>query len=207
MSAWYSTVDRLRACVLALESFVDVRIRKISTLTPAGGQLAPAAWQDLELHRPTPYQHRKIVFVVTDGVGALWRHGHLWGHLQSWADHHTVAVLNVLPHGNWRRSALSTKPCQLKACRPVCPNSGLIEVHAQDPAPADEPETTAVGTTVSDFLPIPVLELHREWLGKWIHMMTSAIPVQQHVLQPPTPHLPCWFPPPPQQPMTQPAAR
>ncbi|MER5381765.1 SAV_2336 N-terminal domain-related protein [Streptomyces sp. NPDC002688] len=184
MPAWYSTIDGLRACAMALESFIEVRIRKLDPPVPDEPELNPAAWQDLDLHLPAHPHHRKIVFVVTDGVGALWRRGLLWDELQLWAQHHTVAILNVLAHGSWRRSALSTRACQLKAPEPVCANSELVEVHTQDPASADR--STGPASTASSspaVLPIPVLELHREWLGKWVHLMTSTLPVQQHVLE------------------------
>lgn len=186
MSAWYPTVDRLRVCALALESFVDVHIRKLVPPAPNAPRVDASAWQGLDLHKRTTHQHRKIVFVVTDGVGALWHRGLLWEEMQRWAKYHTLAMLIVLPHEHWRRSALSTRSCQLKAPRPVCANSALIEVHPQEAAPAAQgAEEEASDSAASAHLPIPVLELHREWLGKWIHLMTSGIPVQQHILQPP----------------------
>ncbi|MGW1375084.1 SAV_2336 N-terminal domain-related protein [Streptomyces sp. NPDC002446] len=185
MSAWYPTVNAFASSACDLPLFDDVHIIKLrsQSSTTRSDLFDRSAVDELGLCRPAPPHHQKVVFVITDAVGAAWKRGLIWRDLRVWGQHHTVAILHVLPHHDWNLSGIHARPHRLRAEVPGCPNS---ELEVAPPGatsaatPAGTPEQYGQG------LPIPVLEIRKRWLDRWVRLMTSRLSVpQQALLVPP----------------------
>ncbi|MGW7056540.1 SAV_2336 N-terminal domain-related protein [Streptomyces sp. NPDC054887] len=166
MSAWYPTVNRFAACAYELPLFRDVHVLKIEP-SAAGSPVDLAMVDALGLSTADKPQRRKMIFVITDGVGTTWRRPQLWECLTKWAALRPVAVLHVLPYQSWKLSAIRTQPRKLRAGFAGCPNSRLL---SQPPAPMADLLSDGVGEEVVD-LTIPVLELRKGWLEQWVQLM------------------------------------
>lgn len=181
MSAWYPTVNAFAACACELPLFSDVHIVKLRS-QPSAAQtdlIDRAAVSSLGIGSPSPPHRQKTIFIITDAVGATWKRGLLWNDLRTWAQHHTVAILHVLPHYNWYLSGIHSQPTQLRAPVPGCANSAL-ELAPSRTAPSDDEST--VQETAGRIL-IPVLEIRKRWLDQWVRLMLSTLWVHQQTLE------------------------
>ncbi|MEV6485956.1 SAV_2336 N-terminal domain-related protein [Streptomyces sp. NPDC051576] len=180
MAAWYPTVNAFAATVRDLPLFSDTHVVKLRTHRPTTPQdLFDRDLLDaIGLGRSAPGT-RKMVLILTDGVGAAWKRRLLWPDLRTWASSHTVAILNVLPHYNWHLSGIRTRPLQLRTDHPGCANQALLAEPSHTPSLSDElrPEQNAS-------LYIPVLEIRKRWLDQWARLlMSQRLPVHQQVLE------------------------
>ncbi|ARF54056.1 SAV_2336 N-terminal domain-related protein [Streptomyces gilvosporeus] len=185
MSAWYPTVNAFAACACELPIFNDVHIVKLRSQPSSthSDLLERSTVINLGLGNPTPPHRQKTVFVITDAVGTAWKRGLIWDDLRAWAQHHTVAILHVLPHHDWYLSGIHARPHQLRAPVPGCPNSAL-EVSPPEMVPSDVPNAGA--EREGRKLLIPVLEIRKRWLDQWVRLMTSRLLVHQQALEIPS---------------------
>ncbi|MEU5209017.1 SAV_2336 N-terminal domain-related protein [Streptomyces sp. NPDC020742] len=184
MSAWYPTVNAFAASACELPLFNDVHLVMLrsQSSTTAEDLVDRKEVARLGLDREAPPHRRKTVFVITDAVGAAWKRGLVWRELRAWAQHHTVAILQVLPHHDWSLSGIHTRPRLLRALVPGCPNSELEVARPGDVPVA--PRCSAPETDEQRLL-IPVLEIRKRWLDQWVRLMTSRRWVPQQALEVP----------------------
>lgn len=191
MSAWYPTVNAFVERTYELPLFADVRIvRLYNQATGAQESLFDrASIEQLGLRLPASHHRRKMIFIITDGVGAAWTSRSIWPELYVWGQHHCLAILHVLPHHIWDRSGVRAEPVQLRSPRPASPNSSL-EVRAATPGDTTAEEPSSDSASVF----IPVLEMRKRWLDQWARLMQSVLWVQHQALvipeDPPPPVFP-----------------
>lgn len=135
---------------------------------PAGGADGAAVaevtdWQG----RPVPPRrlidpvNRRVTFVVSDGVGKIWRSGSAGAVLGEWARRGPVSILQPLPERMWARTWTRTVAGTLSAPRPCVPNSDLSFAAFGGRA---EPEGTLV----------PVLQVDHRWLRRWTALVAGG---------------------------------
>ncbi|MFB8201090.1 SAV_2336 N-terminal domain-related protein [Kitasatospora purpeofusca] len=102
---------------------------------------------------------RRVILLLTDGVGPLWHSGALPVAMRGWSRNAPVTVLQVLPRRHWHRTAL----------RPVATRSRLrpgerpVVFHVPE-----DGEGGAAGTAWAG-----VLELRADWLAPWARMLSG----------------------------------
>ncbi|GHF73659.1 hypothetical protein GCM10018790_59420 [Kitasatospora xanthocidica] len=161
MAVWSTLGDELVGLLRRHGAFHRVRVWSVHdragapVLTPRGvgaaqgGGIGPAA----------DPRGRRIVLLLTDGVGPLWHSGALAAAMREWSRQAPVTVLQVLPRRHWHRTALRPVPARARVRPGVRPT-----VHY---APDDEgwadPGTAWAG----------VLELRADWLAPWARMLSG----------------------------------
>ncbi|WP_345015728.1 tubulin-like doman-containing protein [Streptomyces shaanxiensis] len=106
---------------------------------------------------------RRVLLLLTDGVGPLWHGGGLSEALCQWSRNRPVAVLQVLPRSMWHRTALPPVPVLARPGRPG---------HA---TPQFRTETAVPGTPsqVQCQRFVPVLELDADWIAPWAQVVAG----------------------------------
>src|SRR5262249_41682199 len=111
---------------------------------------------------------RRILLVLTDGVGQCWRAGLVSPLLAQWAGVMPVTLVHLLAQRLWARDGLALHRTRLSVPDPLCPNRlwGLELSDAWlEPDPA--------AAVPADVVPVPVLELKARWLGWWARLITG----------------------------------
>lgn len=167
MRLWRSTAAELQRLLERQGAFRDVRRVDVDTdqewvrsyTTPG-----PGAERALEqLVDPTG---RRVIMVLTDGVGAAWRPAAVGRWLSKLGTSGPLVVLNVLEHRSWGLGRLVTEQVRLGAATPAVANRWLSWNPARQ---AGKPDRNA--------LPVPVLELDGRWLSRWASLVTATGPV------------------------------
>ncbi|MCF1596971.1 tubulin-like doman-containing protein [Streptomyces muensis] len=106
---------------------------------------------------------RRVLLLLTDGVGPLWHGGGLSEALCQWSRNRPVAVLQVLPRSMWHRTGLPPVPV---LARPGPPG------HA---TPQFRTETAVPGTPSQGRCRrfVPVLELDADWIAPWAQVVAG----------------------------------
>ncbi|WP_245645246.1 FxSxx-COOH system tetratricopeptide repeat protein [Pseudonocardia acaciae] len=186
MALWRSTVHAFTALCERLGAFRSVQLRRLETDRPApdspaqpvlpvlrGGTPDSPIHDPAELLDPTG---RRILLVLTDGVGQSWRDDTaVTALLARWGASMPVAVLHLLPQRLWEHRGLALHRARLSVPGPLSPNHRW-ELELSDswltPDPADAAPTGAI--------PIPVLELEPRWLHWWARLITASHPEPAH---------------------------
>ncbi|MFG2011567.1 NYN domain-containing protein [Micromonospora sp. NPDC048868] len=112
MAVWEPTLRELLLLMQRLGAFRVIRDYRIESdrdgellLRPRGSRVASAVSAD-SVTDPT---RRRILIVVTDGVGAAWHDGRMDAQLQRWAMVNRLQVLCVLPRRMWSATGLRTR--------------------------------------------------------------------------------------------------
>ncbi|HKN51390.1 MAG TPA: SAV_2336 N-terminal domain-related protein, partial [Amycolatopsis sp.] len=112
---------------------------------------------------------RRLVLVLTDGVGDAWRRDLVSPVLALWARAMPVAVVHLLPQRLWHRGGLDLHQCTLTSPGPLRPNRRYHVELADawlDPEGAERLTAGAVA--------VPVLELEPRWLRWWAALVTGG---------------------------------
>ncbi|MER5700699.1 SAV_2336 N-terminal domain-related protein [Micromonospora sp. NPDC002296] len=165
---WGRLAVELTALFRRLGAFRDIRLRHLHT-DPAGvpwvtthrqaghGMLRSPA----ELVDPTG---RRLILLLSDGVGESWQNGRLPAVLRRWARSGPVAVLQPLPAHLWERTALRPIPGRLRAPLPGVTNDRLSFISYRRRGRAGSAE----------HVPVPVLQADPEWLGPWAQLLSGS---------------------------------
>ncbi|MFF2078942.1 SAV_2336 N-terminal domain-related protein [Kitasatospora sp. NPDC058162] len=173
MAVWHDLAGELATLLERHGAFEEVRTWSLDTdretphLTPFRRRRTaapPPATPDRNWSRPLADPHgRRILFVLTDGVGPAWYGPELVPFLARAATAGPAAALQVLPRRLWHRTALRPAPVEARAAthgRPV----PVLRTEATLPGiprgRAGEPARAAVGW-------LPVLEIDADWLAPW----------------------------------------
>jgi tetratricopeptide (TPR) repeat protein len=168
MVLWQSTITAFVSLLEQLGAFRTIQRRLLDTHhTPLlrGGTPATPIRSPTEL---IDTSGRRIVLVLTDGVGASWRDGLISPILAEWGQFMPVAVAHLLPQRLWHRAGLGLRRARVTVPRPFAPNRHwALELPDAwlEPDPASAVPAGAV--------PVPVLELHARWLGRWAQLVTG----------------------------------
>ncbi|MEU8827159.1 SAV_2336 N-terminal domain-related protein [Streptomyces sp. NPDC048636] len=173
MSVWRRTVDDFRALVEGHGAFRDVRMWRFDADEPelvlrygpggGDGRTAPGAEgrNPAELHDPAG---RRLILVLTDGLGELWGTPAMTGTLRQWARRASLTVVQMLPPDLWHRTWLppvraalrATGPARLTV-RPVGPGGTFV---------------TGGGCATPDL--VPLVTLDPEWLRPWAQAVSGS---------------------------------
>ncbi|HWO62235.1 MAG TPA: SAV_2336 N-terminal domain-related protein, partial [Umezawaea sp.] len=168
MRIWRSCVTEFRDLLRRQGAFRDVRVVRLDTdraedglalrgQSPGAVSQAPARVAD-----PTG---RRIILVLTDGVGSGWRTGGMHALLTGWGRSGPVAVVQVLPSGMWPSwSGIATRMARWSSPAPLLP-SARWRAQALD---------VSVAHDDGGVLPVPVLELDGRWFGRWVDLVTAT---------------------------------
>ncbi len=122
------TTDRFIDCLGSVGAFRTIRTHLLDTDIGETGTLA--------LREPGPLatvhaaaglacrggRDRRLIFVLTDGIGDAWHTGAAQRLLAEWGRHAPVVVINLLARRQWRRTGLATRPAKLYAAGPAVAN-------------------------------------------------------------------------------------
>lgn len=176
MVIWERTVAEFTAVAERLGAFRDVRVRRLGLReTPRGPEAV--------LRGPYPARDvlgvpgelvdrvgRRIILVLTDGLGPLWRTGAGRQALELWAAVGPVAVVHLLSQRDWHRTALVPRPARLRGPRAGARTTELaVDLPAEWRDPFDPPPAAWTAA-------VPVLELDARWLGRWAALVAGAEP-------------------------------
>ncbi|MEV6827160.1 FxSxx-COOH system tetratricopeptide repeat protein [Amycolatopsis sp. NPDC051102] len=173
MTLWRSTVKSFRAGLEQLGAFRTIQYRRLDTQSSGHrrgrprlyGETSSSAPRDpSELIDPTG---RRLVLVITDGVGDLWRSGGVSAVLGEWASVMPTAVLQVLPQRLWSRG-MDLHRARLNVRVPIAPNS---QWNWELPESWADPELTAA--KAGGAVPVPVMELGPRWLRWWARLVAA----------------------------------
>ena len=167
MSIWRQLVSEFRGVLESLGAFSDVRFWVLDRIggDPSrpgvrhGGPDSPLRSAG-ELMDPLG---QRVIFVVSDCLGPLWRSGAAQRQLADWGRSQPVAILQPLPQRLWAHSHSRPAPVSLRARRPGAPNAQLA---CYGRAPTAAP--------ARDVVPVPVLELSTDWLATWSSMVSAS---------------------------------
>lgn len=153
----HGSFRRYRECTLsATDDCARIRI----LAGPREGELHPA-----ELVDPSG---RQVILVLTDGHSALWRGQPIADLMRLWGRTGPVAVVNPYPQRYWHRTHLNPHRTQIRAPRPLAPNSRLA-VH-QPPLWRDQ-----LNEAGPSGFPVPLLELSARWIRWWANLVTHPV--------------------------------
>ncbi|MDA2805823.1 FxSxx-COOH system tetratricopeptide repeat protein [Nocardiopsis suaedae] len=84
---------------------------------PSAAEAAEAAEWNAADHVIAASDPGAVLLVATDGLSSEWRSGRFQRRLARWSSRHLVALLNVHPRGQWRRTWLDTRRARLSRPR------------------------------------------------------------------------------------------
>ncbi|MFE1343809.1 FxSxx-COOH system tetratricopeptide repeat protein [Streptomyces sp. NPDC058757] len=173
MAIWEQTVAEFTAVAEQLGAFRDVRVRRLGLRgTPDGGEAVlrgplPDRGADADPAELVDRTGRRIVLVLTDALGPLWRTGAGQAALELWAAAGPTAVVHLLSQRDWHRTALTPWRVRVHSPRPAARNSELaVRFPPEERDPFDPPPATWR-------VPVPVLELNADWLGRWASLVAG----------------------------------
>lgn len=169
MDVWRDTAVRLTRVLRHYGNFRDFQIRLLDTYaqTTEGARLC-CAGPDRRSQSPgslVDLTGRRIVFVLTDGLGPAWRSGAAQNMLALWASHQPVAVLQVLPQRLWYRTAVRPERVRLRASGPAPTRFAWEYAEASPAVPAGRRPAA-----------VPILEIASEWLAPWARFLAGQGP-------------------------------
>ncbi|MFF2142992.1 SAV_2336 N-terminal domain-related protein [Kitasatospora sp. NPDC058190] len=139
------------------------RRRRAAAPPPTTGQAGPAGppgpWA-----RPLADPHgRRMLFVLTDGVGPAWYGDELPAFLARTAGNGPTAALQVLPRRLWHRTALRPAPVEGRAAAHGRPAPAF----RSDAALPGIPRGAAGAAARAVVRWLPVMEIDADWLSPW----------------------------------------
>ncbi|MEV7092237.1 FxSxx-COOH system tetratricopeptide repeat protein [Amycolatopsis sp. NPDC051045] len=184
MRLWQATVSAFRTGLEELGAFRTVQFRRLDTRADDGARTRPVLHGDAPTSQPRDPAElidpagRRLVLVLTDGAGELWRTGAVPAVLAEWGAVMPTAVVHLLPQRLWTRG-LEVRRARLSVPGPLAPNRrwGL-----------ELPDAWADGGPVPSarhgVVPVPVLEMGPRWLDWWARLVCGEHtgPVMARVL-------------------------
>ncbi|MFC9908976.1 SAV_2336 N-terminal domain-related protein [Streptomyces sp. NPDC127197] len=167
MLLWHRLGAELRALLERLGAFATTRVLGLDTRSAGEPRLHARPFEQGSTPLPTTTVNdptgRTLVLVVSDGMGAAWRHRALYELLHTWAARGPVALLHTLPPDMWEASGIRAERWQATTRHIGGANTSW---HITDPVlPAD--------LARFDGVPVPVLEPTARALGDWARLLAS----------------------------------
>ncbi len=169
MVMWRQLAAELRTLLEGHGAFRTVRTWALDSsvaeprLSPFRSRQNPGPKRTVPLEQLADPTGRRVLLLLTDGVGPLWHRGGLNTALCQWSRKRPVAVLQVLPRSMWHRTGLTPVPV---LARPGPPG------HA---TPVFRTETAVPGTPIKAQYDrwVPVLELDPDWIAPWAQVVAG----------------------------------
>ncbi|MFJ8475150.1 SAV_2336 N-terminal domain-related protein [Kitasatospora sp. NPDC094011] len=182
MAVWHDLAGELATLLERHGAFEEVRTWSLGTdgetphLTPfrrRGSTAPPPAAPDRTWSRPPAWSRpladphgRRILFVLTDGVGPAWYGPELMPFLARTAATGPAAALQVLPRRLWHRTALRPAPVEARPATHGRP----VPVLRTDTALPGIPRGHAGAAARAAVRWLPVLEIDADWLAPWAEL-------------------------------------
>lgn len=173
MVIWQQTITEFTAVAEQLGAFRDVRVRRLGLREGPGGEEAVLRGPHPDDERAgapgelVDRTGRRIVLVLTDGLGPLWRGDAGRAALELWGAAGPVAVVHLLSQRDWHRTAVVPRQARLHSPRAGARNTELsVHFPPEQRDPFDPPPDK---WTVA----VPVLELDADWLGRWARLVAG----------------------------------
>ncbi|MFJ9565014.1 FxSxx-COOH system tetratricopeptide repeat protein [Streptomyces fuscichromogenes] len=176
MVIWEQTVAEFTAVAERLGAFRDVRVRRLGLRETARGPEAVlrGPYPEHDVHgvpgELVDRTGRRVILVLTDGLGPLWRTEAGRRALELWSAAGPVAVVHLLSQRDWHRTALAPRPARLRGPRA---GARTTELAVDFPAEWHDPFDPPPGTWTAA---VPVLELDARWLGRWAALVAGTEP-------------------------------
>ena len=110
-------------------------------------------------------QSRRLMMVLTDGIGRMWYQTPVWEAIRKWGLFSPVVMISPLPSRLWPGTALGSSEVTMRSHRPGGANQ-LLDVTLPWWWPGKEPPRSAV--------PVPVITLDAEQVAIWARMVMGA---------------------------------
>ena len=170
MELWQPYLAALRALLEQSGAFRSVQVRQIDTTgpTPAlrGATLGTPTRDPAEI---LDSSGRRVVLLVTDGIGDAWRNDALLPILATWGRRMPVSVVHLLPQHLWPRCGLTLHTAELDVPAALRPNSHW-RFDLPDAWIEPDPDTLTRPGTV----PVPLIQLRPRWLSWWATLITGG---------------------------------
>ncbi|RDI19202.1 FxSxx-COOH system tetratricopeptide repeat protein [Lentzea flaviverrucosa] len=175
MSLWRPKVVAFLEMLARLGAFRTIQFRLVDVVRNEDGTEVPV------LRGGTPgapardpaevldVSGRRVMLLVTDGVGGIWRPGLLNPVLARWARSMPVSVLHLLPQWLWGRGAVPLHRANLSVPAAMRPNSRWT-FDLPDAWLEEDPSAHLRDGAV----PVPVIELQPRYLKWWARLITAG---------------------------------
>ncbi|MGP4010167.1 SAV_2336 N-terminal domain-related protein [Streptomyces sp. 4N124] len=166
MLLWHRLGAELRVLLERLGAFATTRVLGLDTRSAREPRLHARPFEQRSTPLPTTTVNdptgRTLVLVVSDGMGAAWRHPALYELLRTWADRGPVALLHTLPPDMWEASGVRAERWQATTRHIGGANTSW---QIADPV--------LPGLARFEGVPVPVLEPTARALGDWARLLAS----------------------------------
>ncbi|MEU8120496.1 FxSxx-COOH system tetratricopeptide repeat protein [Spirillospora sp. NPDC049024] len=165
------TTDRFIECLGAVGAFGMIRTHLLDTDASGTAPLALrepgplAAARDPAGLTSRGRRDRRLILVLTDGIGDAWHSGAAQRLLAGWGRHAPIVLINLLARRQWRRTGLATRPAKLYTEAPAIANR-LYRVCYPAPPLGGDPGTAAPQADRAQ-VHVPVIELEPGQLAGW----------------------------------------
>lgn len=155
MVFWERTSRAFRALLERQGAFSDVKTVSVDTDEPVVRFVETAPGTGCEPAQLADPTGRRVIAVLSDGVGPAWRSGSMFELLSLWAKTCQVSLFHLLPAERWSWTGVSVESRVLRGVRPGTPT------------------------------PVPVLELEPRHVHRWAELIAGTPGVRLPVLVPP----------------------
>ncbi|GAA2550147.1 MULTISPECIES: SAV_2336 N-terminal domain-related protein [Streptomyces] len=167
MLLWHRLAAELRTLLERLGAFASTRVYGLDTRDARRPRLHARPFEPDGPPVPATTVNdpngRTLALVVTDGMGAAWRHDPLYELLRSWSERGPVALLHTLPPEMWEASGVHAERWQA-----TTQHIGGANASWQITDPVLPPQLARF-----DGVPVPVLEPTARALGDWARLLAS----------------------------------
>ncbi|HEY0450701.1 FxSxx-COOH system tetratricopeptide repeat protein [Actinophytocola sp.] len=175
MVLWRSRIAAFVALVEQLGAFRAVQVRLLDTDRAADGVPLPPVLRggaaDAPPRHPAEildHSGRRVVLVLTDGVGAAWRTDLVGPVLRQWGSVMPLSIVHLLPQSAWGSGGMAVHRARLSTPNDLKPNRRwTVEL----PDAWLEPDPAAA--LPDGAVPVPLLELGPRWLRWWSQLITG----------------------------------
>jgi tetratricopeptide (TPR) repeat protein len=174
MCVWLDTVPDLVATIERLGVFRNVHLRFARADADRPGVVRLRASRSAVItHTPSEVVEptgRRILWLLTDGLGPAWRFGAMEPLLWSWGRRMPVAVVSPLPQHLWQSAGFRTHRLSMSMPRSSGPSSAA-RWRFRDLW--DELSTDRAAPSAGLSVPVPLLELNPRWLAPWAGFLSG----------------------------------
>ncbi|MFE6284997.1 SAV_2336 N-terminal domain-related protein [Streptomyces sp. NPDC057877] len=167
MLLWHRLAAELRTLLERLGAFASTRVHGLDTRDARAPRLHTRPFDPDTQPVPTTTVNdpngRTLALVVTDGMGAAWRHEPLYELLRAWSERGPVALLHTLPPEMWESSGVHAERWQA-----TTRHIGGANTSWKITDPVLPPQLARF-----DGVPVPVLEPTAGALGDWAWLLAS----------------------------------
>jgi hypothetical protein len=164
IALWHATVEEFGKQLRRVGAFRTVQTRRIRAVDGKCALWSGTA--EVSTRSLVDSTGRRLVLVLTDGIGEAWRTGAAQAMVHQWAASQPVAVVHLLPQRIWAHSQVRPRRARLRAPAPFAPNRAvtykLLDTWLDD----DEEHRDRS-------LPVPVVELDERSLRQWGRFLGS----------------------------------